>query len=156
MEGGLLPAGTVWVDLLHPTQDEENLIERILGINIPAHDEMQEIETSSRLYTEEGAVVMTMSVLHKPPLGESMSTVPVTFILFGSRLITVRYADPSSIAQFVQKAKKHPSIISTGNQALIGLLEQTSDNLADVLESATSDLESLSQKIFDSIIRCRA
>lgn len=151
-EGGLetLPPDTVWVDLFQPTQDEEALIERVIGINIPTHDEMQEIETSSRLYTEEGAVVMTMSVLHKAPVGGAISTVAVTFILFGGRLITVRYADPAPIAQFVQKAKKHPGIIATGNQALIGLLEQTSDNLADVLENATTGLESLSQKIFDS------
>ncbi|MDD3181583.1 MAG: magnesium transporter CorA family protein [Alphaproteobacteria bacterium] len=149
MDGALdgLPLDTIWIDLFQPTHDEETAIERLLGISVPTHDEMQEIETSSRLYIEEGAIVMTLSVLYKPHTS-GFSTAAVTFIISGNRLLTVRYADPLSFGQFTQKAFKHPALVSSGNQAFVGILEQISDNLADVLEGATADLEALSQTIF--------
>ena len=60
----VLPEGTVWVDLLEPTQDEEKAIERLLEIEMPTREEMQEIETSSRLYREGDASYMTANILY--------------------------------------------------------------------------------------------
>jgi len=50
----------VWVDLLEPTRDEEKLVERLIGTNVPTREEMLEIEPSSRLYEKNGVVFMTM------------------------------------------------------------------------------------------------
>ena len=49
--GDKLPADAVWIDLAHPTDAEEALVEAALGIDIPTREEMQEIEETSRLYT---------------------------------------------------------------------------------------------------------
>ena len=53
----------VWIDLLNPTADEDSVVERRLGLDIPTRDEMQEIELSSRLYQEDGAEFLTVTVL---------------------------------------------------------------------------------------------
>jgi magnesium transporter len=37
-----------------PTAEEDALVEQKVGISVPTRDEMQEIEPSSRLYTENG------------------------------------------------------------------------------------------------------
>lgn len=149
VEGGLdvLPEDTVWVDLYSPSREEEKIVERLLSIEVPTRDEMQEIETSSRLYVDEGALVMTMAVLNKPTSDEPEAA-SVTFILVRNRLLTVRYVDPVPFSQFIQKIKRHPVLVPSGEQALLGLLEQVSDNLADILESATTDIEGLSRTIF--------
>ena len=33
-------AGAVWVDLIEPSRDEEALIERLLGLEVPTRDEL--------------------------------------------------------------------------------------------------------------------
>jgi len=144
-----LPPEAVWIDLYGPARGEETEVERLLGISIPTRDEMQEIEASSRLYVEEGALVMTMAVLNKPTSDEP-DAASITFILVGGKLVTVRYVDPVPFGQFIQKAKRYVAHRQTGETLLLGLLEQIADNIADVLETATSDMEGLSRTIFKS------
>lgn len=149
-ELAVLPENTVWVDLISPTRDEEIQVEKWLDVEVPTRDEMQEIETSSRLYTEDnGALVMTMSVLDRPTSDEPEAP-SITFILARGCLITVRYVEPVPFNQFIGRIKRQPSLALSGEQALLGLLEQVSDYLADILEGATFDLEGLSRKIFKS------
>ena len=149
-EGGWTetPPNTVWIDLYKPNREEEASVECALGINVPTLDDMQEIEASSRLYTEDGSVIMTLSILHRTA-EHYIDTVSTTFIVSGDLLVTVRYADVPSFSQFTQKAKKNPSMVANGSLILLGHLEQISDNLADVLEGATQELETLSRNIFN-------
>jgi len=149
---GSVPEHTVWVDLLLPTREEEVSVESCLGIEVPTHDEMQEIETSSRLYVENGSLVMTMSVLNKPT-GDGIDAAAITFILQSNRLLTVRYSDPLPFALFVQKIKKNSFLVPAGDQVFLGLLEQIADHLADTLENSTTDLEGVSRSIFQSKTR---
>ena len=46
------PPEATWIDLSSPTREEEKAVEAVVGINIPTREEMQEIETSSRLREE--------------------------------------------------------------------------------------------------------
>ncbi|MBN2752440.1 MAG: magnesium transporter CorA family protein [Rhodospirillaceae bacterium] len=149
IEGSLesLPEQTVWIDLLTPTRDDEMAISRLLNVDIPSHEEMQEIEVSSRLYEEGGAQVMTMPVLTRAMTDEPEAAA-VTFILVGSRLLTVRYVDPLPFGMFMRRLARQPALVATGELALVGLLEQIADRLADVLEGATADLEAISRDIF--------
>ena len=48
-KAGKIPDGATWIDLEEPTREEEKLVERSIGLNIPTQDEMAEIEPSSRL-----------------------------------------------------------------------------------------------------------
>ena len=58
-----LPVDAVWLDLFKPTVAEERAVEAFLGLSLPTREDMVEIEPSSRLYQEDGALVMTASVL---------------------------------------------------------------------------------------------
>ncbi len=142
-----LPYNTVWLDLFHPTKEEERVIERLLSIEVPTREEMQEIEASSRLYVDKRAVVMTMPVLSKSSAMMPESSA-VTFILVSNRLVTLRYDDPAPFNSFVERLSRHPELGRSGEQALIGLLEQIADRLADIIESATALIEILSHQIF--------
>ena len=55
---------TVWIDLLNPTDQEEEAIEKVLAIDVPTRAEMREIEASSRYYSEDGAHFMTTFVVY--------------------------------------------------------------------------------------------
>lgn len=144
-----LPYNTLWLDLFHPTKEEERLIEKWLSVEVPTREEMQEIEVSSRLYVEKGALVMNLPILDKSSAQVPESTT-VTFVLAGNRLVTLRYADPKPLSQFVERISRQPTMFNSGEQILMGLLEQIADRLADILEGATANLETLSHKILQT------
>ena len=137
----------VWFDLLEPTAEEDHMVEDILGVSVPTRDEMQEIEVSSRLYIEGGALYMTalVPVLFDTDAPRSM---PVTFILNGDRLATVRYDRPKSFEIFRARAERGGVELIDGRSILIGLLETIIDRLADGLERIGADLEKLSSGVF--------
>ena len=85
-----LPPDAVWIDLVEPTANEESKVEGVLGIDIPTREELAEIEASSRLYQEDGAVFMTANLIRRGDNDEPESS-PVTFILKDNTL-----TDPSS------------------------------------------------------------
>ncbi|HEY0920532.1 magnesium transporter CorA family protein [Devosia sp.] len=140
--------GIVWIDLLNPTADENASVEGLLGISIPSQDEMQEIELSARLYQEDGATFMTMTALANLD-GESPVKTPVTFILKGATLATVRWSDPRPfLAYQTRAARQKEALSSNGEQVMLGLLEALTDRTADALEKLGNDIDALSREVF--------
>ena len=146
-EGAAFPSDMVWVDLFNPTAEEERLAEGQLGLFLPTREEMQEIEASSRLYQEDGGMFMTASVLYATET-DAPGTAPITFVLKGQTLITIRYAEPKSLAGFIAHAERQPMLCPSGSATLIGLLEAIVDRTADILERVAGEVDVLSQRIF--------
>ena len=144
-----LHEGIVWIDLVNPTNDEEDDLEKRLGIDIPTKEEMGEIEISSRLYYEDGASFMT-ATLPAQAEGDDPQMAPVTFILAGNRLITVRYHEPRAFQTFPMRAEKVPMGCDSGENVLIALLEAIVDRLADILERAGRDIDAISRQVFQT------
>jgi len=143
-----IPPEATWIDLSAPTRAEEKTVEGLIGIDIPTREEMQEIETSSRLRQEDGALYMTVQLVANMTTPQPLTTA-VTFILVGGRLVTLRYADPLPFKLFGSYAETHHAACNSGEAALSGLLEAIIDRLADVLEMAGQDVEAISHEIFD-------
>src|SRR3979490_1966498 len=93
IEAGAVPDEAVWIALVAPTVSEDRMVEQFLGVAVPTREEMQEIEVSSRLYVENGARYMTATLMCQAD-APTPKTTPITFILSGHRLITVRYEEP--------------------------------------------------------------
>jgi magnesium transporter len=142
---GIIPERSVWLDVNDLTDEDEILLERTLGIDVPSRAEMQAIEASSRLYREDGAVFMTATMLLKTET-HTPETTAVTFILVKEQLITLRYAEPWTFRIFAKRAPK--SCLSKADLAFVTLLEITIERLADMLELVSLELEHVSRKIF--------
>src|SRR3972149_3501789 len=138
----------VWIDLLNPTHEEEGQIERALRLEVPTREEQQEIEASSRLYQENGAYYMTATLLYQPEQGEPRTT-PVTFILTGQRLITLRYAEPRAFSIYIARCNRSESELKSGAAVLIGLLETIIDRLPGFIERIQAEVVGLSHSIFE-------
>ena len=138
----------IWIDLLNPTPEEEGQIERALKLDVPTREEQQEIEASSRLYQEDGAYFMTATLLYQPEQGEPRTT-PVTFILKGQRLITLRYAQPRAFEIYVARCNRVETDLASGAAVLTGLLETIIDRLADFIERIQAEVEGLSHSVFE-------
>ena len=139
----------VWIDLFDPTKEEETELEKKLAIGIPTRDEMEEIEISSRLYNEDGAIFMT-AILPAHADGDDPEMQPVSFILSNDRLVTVRYHEPRAFKTFPIRAEKVPMGCQTGEGVLIALLEAVVDRLADILERAGRDVDQVSRRVFQA------
>jgi magnesium transporter len=147
-EGASIPEHTLWLDLHCPSQTEEHLVERVLGIEVPSPEEMREIESSNRLYEENGALYMTATLVTQLDTDVAGVRTQVTFILTGAYLVTNRYADPLPFKRFIAFAETHPAACSSAAVLLAGLLEAIVNRIADVLEKIGSDIETLSGTVF--------
>jgi magnesium transporter len=145
--GEMPPPEATWIDLFQPTREEEQAVERALGLEVPTREEMQEIEVSSRLYEHDGNLYMTASVIMNADSEQPQSTA-ITFILVGHRLATIRYGEPRAFRTFPTRAARTPGICHTGESALIGLLDTIIDRTADILERVGADIDKLSRQIF--------
>lgn len=137
----------VWWDLISPTRDEEKQLEADLGLELPTRDEMQEIEISSRLYSEDGGHFMTALIPSHTDADDAVIQ-PITFILVNHRLVTIRYTEPRAFSTFPQRAEKTDLGLSNGESILLGLLEAIVDRLADILERTGREIDTISRTVF--------
>ena len=123
-------------------------MEKLVGIEIPTREDMQEIEISSRLYIENGARYMTATLMCAADSGAPRTT-PVSFILTDHRLVTVRYDEPKPFPLVAAKLARGCTQHITGDTVLIDLLDAVIDRNADILERAGADVDSVSTQIFE-------
>ena len=88
-----------WIDLFMPTEDEEQHVEGVLGVELPTREEMRALEDSHRLYEEGGALYLTATVMVNSE-AEYPRSDNLTFVLTRQCLATVRYAAPRAIQIF--------------------------------------------------------
>jgi magnesium transporter len=143
-----LPESAVWIDLVKPTAEEDHAVEKLAGIAVPTREDMQEIEISSRLYVENGARYMTASLMCGTDTGTPRIT-PVTFILSGHRLVTVRYDMPKPFTLVENKLARTAIAGINGETVLLELLDAVIDRCADILERAGADVDQVSHDIFE-------
>lgn len=143
-----LPPDAIWIDLKAPTPGEDKAVERLVGIEIPTREDMQEIEASSRLYVENGARYMTATLMCAAD-SQAPRTTPVTFILTDHRLVTVRYDEPKPFSLIAAKLARGCPATITGDGILLELLDGVIDRCADILERAGADVDSVSSQIFE-------
>lgn len=143
-----LPESAVWLDLYDPKGDEDKIVERLLGVAVPTREEMQEIEVSSRLYMENGARYMTATLMCRSET-ELPRTTPVTFILAGHKLVTVRYDEPRPFSLVTSKLARSCPAGVTGETVLMDLLDAIIDRTADILEKVAAEVDVVSHQIFE-------
>jgi magnesium transporter len=142
-------SAVVWVDLLNPTRDEEALVEKLLGLDVPTREEMNEIEISSRLYQEKGVHFLTPTVMYKVDHPEPQIA-PITFMLADTRLVTLRYTEPKAFELFLARAGQSDLDCSTSSGVLLGLLEAIIDREVDLIERLQADTEKVARTVFDN------
>ena len=145
--GAPIEEEAIWLDLLEPRIEEERLVEARLGVEVPTREEMREIESSSRLYEEGGALYLTATVVTKLD-SDLPENAQITFILKGPRLVTNRYADPLPFRRFVAFAERHPAACSSAPAIFVGLLESIVNRIADVIERISADIDQSSAEVF--------
>src|SRR5262245_16618715 len=141
------PDEFLWADLFDPTTEEEKAVEALLTVDVPTRDEMKEIEKSSRLYDEAGAIYMTATVGSQLDTAKPQSSA-ITFILANGRMITNRYVDPTPVRRFMQHVERSPAACTSATTLFAGLLQAFVERIADLLERVQTELDGVSLTIF--------
>jgi magnesium transporter len=132
---------------VHAHRAGEREAEKLLGVNIPTRDELREIEVSSRLYEEKGALFMTGTIIagisaNRPSRSE------LGFVLTQDHLVTIRYADPLPFKTFEQKCSRKPDDHGSSDMLFVSLVEEIVERAADVLEKVTAKLDEIAGDVF--------
>jgi magnesium transporter len=141
------PDNLVFLDLLNPSRTEELDAEKWLEYQLPTREEMQEIEESSRLYSEKGALYMTAWI----PVGldtPDPDTTPISFVLAPDCLTTVRYADPLAFRALADQVKRQCKMPISSDAVFLLLCELIVGRIADALQNVESDLKRINREIF--------
>lgn len=138
---------TVWIDLENPTEQEEVFVETALGIDVPTHAERTAFEESSRFYEEDGALVMTATLLGRRDDGPFVADA-VMFVLVGGKLVTVRTIRPRAFEIGAGRAFARVSSARTGPDVFLALLEGGIERLSDRIAEANRDANALSADVF--------
>jgi magnesium transporter len=143
-----VPVGALWIDLVDPTREEDDRVEQALGIDIPTREESRNIEPSEVLYVENGVRYMSARILCQSGTPNPILT-PITFILKGRQLITVRYDEPRSFQIFINRLGRPGTCSASGDNILIALFETVIDRAAEVLRLAGERIDEVATSVFD-------
>ncbi len=141
-----LPPNVTWIDLIQGTAEEIAAVESVIGRRVPTLAELQEIENSSRLRADRGALCMSAPLIARNN-DDLPCVTPVGFILTGNYLVTVRFAEMSAFSSFASDYAEENEQKS-GIGVFAGLIDAIIDRAADVLEQTGGDLDTLSRRIF--------
>jgi magnesium transporter len=147
LDADTLPEGVIWIDLNNGDPAEIAFVERTTGLHVPSREELSEIESSSRLYTEKGALYLSTPVVYAASTGEPVST-PLGFVLSPERLITVRFKPIPVFTAMKDRVTKLETVHASAPGAFVAIIEALVDRMADALEHVGADLDLVSHRIF--------
>ncbi len=136
---GAALADAIWIDLYRPLDAQVQAV-AALGYDIPTLADMEEIEVSNRLYTENGTTYMTGVLPGQLPDGTQVA-MPVTFILNARRLVTVRHHAPRPFETFPGRADRSSCGTASPERVFLGLIEEIIGRLADLSEGVSKALD---------------
>jgi magnesium transporter len=135
----------VWIDLYNADAGEIEKAERLIGLRVPTREALSEIESSSRIFIENGALYLSMPLISSADDGRT-SLLPLGFVLTDTALLTVRFGAARAIDAVA--AALHDETAIKADDVFAGILEAMVDRAADRLEHAGADLDEVSRATF--------
>ncbi|MCQ2173702.1 MAG: LPXTG cell wall anchor domain-containing protein, partial [Bacteroidales bacterium] len=135
----------LWIDLLEPSGDEKRMIEAYLGTQIQTKAEAEEIESSSR-FSEEGNIIFA-NTHFLSPADDEMLMDPVSFIICGGILTTLREIPLRSFNTLQNKMQARPELYGDGWRVFADIMDKRVDLDADIVELISKDVSQFSKRI---------
>ena len=135
----------LWIDLVVPTGEEKRTVEALLGVEIQSRAEAEEIESSSRYYEEDDSIFLNTNFLS--PSGDEMAMDPVSFILSGNCLTTLRESPLRSFDTLQLKLQARPEEFPDGAHLFVEVMDKRVDLDADIVEIIAKEVSLFSKRI---------
>ncbi len=138
-----------WIDAFEPSDADMAFLRTALGTRVPTLEDLVEIESSSRLAVEDGALIMSFPATTKDDVGFPRST-PVGFVVTPKRVATIRFAHLPSFENLAKQLCAKGELSGGGYGATVTILEIVVDHIADLLERIGGDFDEMSRTVFDT------
>lgn len=142
---------TLWIDLFKATKEEIRWLSENLKIKVPSRAEVEEIESSSRYWEEEGIIkINTYFLIEEKNKNRDIElnfviNESITFILKDKILITIRYKELSTFNEIIKRMMTNSKPYKNGLYIFADILSLRIDKDADILEKLTREISQLSK-----------
>lgn len=133
----------IWVDLINPTGDEKQQVEKDFNVELFTKHEREEIESSSKYVETAEEIGINLNFLIQD--GDNFTNEPVSFIIKDKVLITQRYHEYRSFSETYRKLTVIKPI--DGDDVFLTILETRIDFDADLIESITDRISAISKEM---------
>jgi magnesium transporter len=144
-------ARPIWVDLINPSKAERVFIGAHFGLELPEPVEATDLEVSARFYVDEQDNIHLHSNFLLDEGGDSRS-VPVTFILHGGILFSMRNEELPVFSLQRKRALTQPGYVSDNIDLLLELYGADVEVSADSLEKIYAKLGVVGRHVLSETI----
>ncbi len=141
-----IPQGSLWIDLVEPTVEEDQKVQAFVGAMIPTRSDPDYAEPLEAHYAENGVRYLQASILSEPE--DTPDITDVTFVVAPTALVTVRYHACQSFDIFSQKFCKTPSPARTPDAVAVGLVNTAINRTARRLTETGTTLDGIASRVF--------
>ncbi len=135
----------LWIDLIDPTDEEKEQVEKSFGLELFTEQESEEIESSSKYSESEKEIGINLNFLRLEEDGYINE--PVSFIIRDKILVTQREHEYKTFTDTYKKLRTTRP--ESGNDIFLALLETRIDFDADLIESVTDQITKISRGLIE-------
>ncbi len=147
LESGNISANSniFWIDLINPTDEEKLHVEKNFNVELFTKQESEEIESSSKYVETEDEIGINLNFLIQEE--DNFRNEPVSFIIKNKILITQRNLEFRSFTETYRKLRAIKFKPVDGDDIFLTLLETRIDFDADLIESITAKITTISKEM---------
>jgi len=144
--GEPIPSGAVWIDMIDPTQHEDQDVQSYLGCKVPTRGDPDYAEPPEAYYAEDGVRYLQASVISEAEGSPDLTD--VIFVICGPTLVTVRYDASASFEIFGQKLCKSSGHALEPDAVALGLVNTLVNRSARALGKVGTSLDDIGGAVF--------
>lgn len=142
-------ANASWIDAHDPSENERHVLQAFLHTELPESDDVEEIESSARYFTDPTGIHVRSLFL---ALSDGRhTTATVAFLLQNQRLITLREGSLADFRLLRMRIRRGQIEVNSPQELLTTMFEQKVENLADALEDIHRKLEDVSYLVLEEM-----
>ncbi len=135
----------LWIDMLNPSIKERKGVEEFMELSLQTQQQIEEIESSSRYSESEKAVYCNTNFLIAD--NNDFEIEAVSFVISDGVLISERGCDLRTFSEAAKRLQVNFSSYPTGAHILMSLLEARIDMDADMVESVSRKVTTVSKQL---------
>lgn len=139
--------GATWIDAQEPNGEERKRLNAFLADELPATDDVEEIESSARYFVDADGIHVHSLFLSLSEGRHGNTT--VAFILQPERLITFRDVELADFRLLRMRTRRGQVKAGSVQSLMLTIFEQKVENLADTLEDIHRKLEDVSHLVLE-------
>jgi magnesium transporter len=135
----------IWIDMIEPTKEEQDFIEKEFELKLPSKQEKEEIEISSRYWEEHDRI--EINSFFAINMDKDSKNETISFIIYNKLLISVRTSNLTAFEEFNKKLLNSPKEFKSGFEIIISILDIRIDRDADIIEGLSKDITALRKSV---------